>query len=325
MTKCRPRHPRGFTLVEVLVVIAIVGLLVGLLLPAVQAAREAGRRAQCINNLRQIGLALSNYHDANSSLPLGFTRVYDPRYAGPNPPCSARFVDKSFLISILPQMEQPALFSAINCSVAMLGDENRTSRSVVVATYACPSDPDSGRARAMWDEGLVLLGLVANDGSELAAFGSYRACHGSFVTLAMPLPSSGCRIDPRLYAQSDGAFGEPSAMNFSAIRDGLSHTIFVSESATTRNRGLQFRGFDRFGWYFSSNWGDTLFATMYPPNHDRPKDVFRTSAASSMHPGGVNVLMGDGSCRFIKNSVSGATWMALGSINGGEVISADSY
>lgn len=296
---------RGFTLIETLVVIGIIGLLAALILPAVQAAREAGRRARCSGNLRQIGLALSSYHDANNCLPPGYTRTYDPRYAGPNPPCSARMVDKSYLVAILPLIEQPALYASINQAVSILGHENRTARAVVVAAFACPSDPDSGRPRAMWDEGLVNAGLVSPDGADRAVFTSYRVCHGAFLVTAIPTQSSSCRVDARTYAQSDGAFGEPGPIRLAAIRDGLSHTLLAAEAATTRNRDLPGRGHDLVGWYFTGNWGDTLFATFYPPNYTRPGDVWRTSAASSLHTGGVNVLMGDGSVRFVKETVAG--------------------
>ena len=103
----------GLTLIELLVVVGVVALLIALLLPAVQRAREAGRRLTCANNLRQIGLALQNYHDAAGCLPLGRMKSYDPRFAGSDPLCTASFVDKGVFIFILPFLEQAAAFNAI--------------------------------------------------------------------------------------------------------------------------------------------------------------------------------------------------------------------
>jgi len=200
-------HQLGFTLIEVLVVISVISLLMALLLPAVQSAREAARRAQCGNNLKQIGIALHGYDDAFGSLPTGRTKTYDPRYSGANPPCTSRMVDKSFLVMLLPQLEQASLYNSINQSL----------------------------------------------------------------------------------------------------------TIFVAEKATAKFRkldGVDPLLFSRYGWYFSGNMGDTLFTTFYPPNMDMKVAALagprQTFAASSLHPGGVNLLLGDGSVRFVKDTID--TW-----------------
>ena len=143
---------RGFTLVELLVVLAIVGLLVGLLLPAAQAAREACRRAQCLSHLRQIGLALQNYHASVGCLPLGMISSYDPRPEFAGSPCRGGYSDRSFLVAILPHVEQSSLFNSINQDLSIFGYENTTIFTVSIATYTCPSDPASRQARPILDQ-----------------------------------------------------------------------------------------------------------------------------------------------------------------------------
>ena len=140
------RRNAAFTLVEVIVVIGVIGFLVGLLIPALQSARESARRVQCVNNLRQLSLALHGYHDAFGSLPPGRIKSYDPRYAGPEPPCTSSIIDKSIEIFVLPFLEETAIFNAINQSLAIMGAENSTIHSIVVAEFACPGDSAAGRA-----------------------------------------------------------------------------------------------------------------------------------------------------------------------------------
>lgn len=307
-----PRRP-AFSLIEVLVAISIISLLLALLLPAVQSAREAARRIQCTNNLKQIGIALHAYHDAFGSLPTGRTKTYDPRFAGPNPPCTSEMIDKSFLIMVLPQLEQAALYNSINQSVTIFGYENRTIFPTFVGVYACPSDPDSGSARQGDTTRMIALGL-ATPGERLSmSFTSYSGCFGCFLVTALPTPENRCSVPPPLAAQANGSLCDLSPIRWASVTDGLSETIVAAEKATTKFRKLDPVDpllFARYGWYFSGNMGDTLLTAFYPPNMDLRVAAIagaaQTFGASSMHPGGFNAVFGDGSVRFVKDSID--TW-----------------
>ncbi len=290
-----PRGCRaGMTLVETLVVISLIGVLIGLILPAVQSAREAARRLQCGNNLKQIGLALHHYEGAQGCLPPGRMLTYDRRFAGPNPPCTSPVVDKGVLVMILPMMEQTALYNAINQDLTIFGYENRTAFPASVGAFACPSDPDAGRVRDATGADLAPLGLAGPDERFPMGFTSYSACYGAFQVNAIPRASNGCAVPPALAAQADGAFHDLAPIPLAAIRDGLGTTLFVTEKSLSALRALD--ALDpsmslRRGWWITGNWGDTLMTAMYPPNMI-DKVGFgggnnHYSAASSNHPGGV--------------------------------------
>ena len=364
--RCVPSPPRatdrsreGFTLVEVLVVLAIIGILAGLLLPAVQAAREAARRAQCSNNLKQVGLALLSYEGSNNSLPPGRMMTYDPRYAGSSPPCTSLLVEKSLFLHILAQMDQGPLYDAINHNLAIFGFENRTVRLASVASLACPTDPAAGRVRDGDTRLLYSFGLAVPGEPYPVFFGSYAGMYGSYFLNATPRIANGCRVPSAVLAQVDGSFHDVSPIRLAAITDGLSQTVFVAERALSPLREMEDdRGptFGRYGWLISGNWGDSLVSAFYPPNLYRkvaPKgDVHQYFGASSLHPGGLNALMGDGSVRFVTETVSswpfdpatgrprgireeasgawsnapaGGIWQAMATRSGGEAIASDSY
>ncbi len=349
---------RAFTLIECLVVIAIIGLLMALLLPAVQAAREASRRASCSHNLRQIGLALIGYQDTQGCLPPGRFRTTDPLYAGPNPPCTSTFFDRSLMVAILPSLEQGALYNAINQSRLITGAQNTTILAVGVGVLACPSDSGAS-VRDMNIDAFVDRGLKDPPGGRFRmSFTSYSGCFGSLPTDAYPMMVDRCVVAPQRVAQNNGCFHDRSPVTLASVSDGLSHTIFVAEKATASYQALDtptiFYAI-RNGWYVTGNWGDTLFTTFYPPNYyktvrgSRPDIQLRD--ASSYHPSGLNALMGDGSVRFIKETIQSwpldpingepagigrdpggwwvnlprpGVWQALGSRNGREMASSSS-
>jgi prepilin-type N-terminal cleavage/methylation domain-containing protein/prepilin-type processing-associated H-X9-DG protein len=293
----------GFTLIELLVVIFMIGLLAAFLMPAVQSAREAARRARCVNNLRQIGLALHTYHDSHGSLPPGLLDNFDPRYPSSSKlPCGQATIDKSFLVMILPGLEQTALYNAINQSLNIESRENRTIFTVSVGVFACPSDPSSGHARHADTSHMVKAGM-ADPGEQLSAVcTSYAACLGTLSPFASPDGQGVCTPDPRAIAQFDGSFGV-STISLAAVTDGLSNTIFVAERATTPFRRWPDPIYSLYGWYFAGNTGGTLFSSFTPINAYRKINLPLRTSASSLHPGGVNVLMGDGSVRFVKETI----------------------
>ncbi len=356
--RCKNQN-RGLSLIELLVVIAVIGLLVGLILPAVQSARDAARRLQCANNLKQIGLAINCYEGSFGCLTPGRLMTYDPRFAGKNPPCTSSIVDKGLHVMILSGMEPSNLYNAINQDLTILGRENRMVHSVVVAAYACPSDPDSGRARAADTAIMAQFGSADASESLSMVYTSYAAIYGSYRVSAIPRPSLGCVVPGPLAAQANGTFNDIAPIRLASITDGLSNTLFVVERATTELRNLDRVDptyYNRFGWYVSGNWGDTMVTTFYPPNMIEKVAIAagqaHAEAASSLHPGGINALMGDGSVRFIKDTINtwpydrltgapmGASltpggwwenlpkagvWQALGSRNGGEIVGGGSY
>jgi prepilin-type N-terminal cleavage/methylation domain-containing protein len=210
------RRRRGFTLIELLVVIAIIAVLIALLLPAVQAAREAARRVQCVNNLKQIGLALANYHDAIGSFPMS--------YAG-----RRLFVDGSTDTAqgwgwgslILPQMEQPSLYNAINMSLPVEAPQNLTVVRTMIAGYLCPSDPTPGTTFPVDDGTGVVLANVSPT--------SYAACVGNDAADS----TTGLNND----GIGNGVLYRNSRIRMADILDGTSQTIVIGERAWSITSG----------------------------------------------------------------------------------------
>jgi prepilin-type N-terminal cleavage/methylation domain-containing protein/prepilin-type processing-associated H-X9-DG protein len=310
----------GFTLIELLVVIAIIAVLIALLLPAVQSAREAARRIQCVNNLKQIGLALHNYQESRGVLP-GADMVFN-------------VTELSALTNILPYMEQANVFNSVNCAFSYQDATNYTAMYTVVSGFVCPSDLPSP---------VPSLGAQTNYMANMGSGIVWQSSIGPNVGLPQP----------------NGVFYGNSATTFAAITDGLSNTTFYSErvladgnnsivspvadvffsplAPTTPDQALQMcQAVDitslanQFPLFMGAPWlcGQHIFLHVSPPD-SRSCGFFLSLRAvmppSSRHPGGVNVLFGDGAVKFVKDQVNLSVWRALGTRNGGEVVSADSF
>jgi prepilin-type N-terminal cleavage/methylation domain-containing protein/prepilin-type processing-associated H-X9-DG protein len=295
---------RGFSLIELLVVIAIIAVLLGLLLPAVQQAREAARRTQCTNNLKQIALATNSYHDAFDCYPQGVQFTFS-------------FSTSGHHVALLPFLEQAPLFNAMNFDwVVPWSSANTTFGGPVrPSVYVCPSDTmgsqvDSFDEATYFPPGYPIFSYATFP----QAYTSYAGNAGTWFRHSRSQP---------ILDQSNGLFfrsrGSPgagipgstvwTAVTIADIRDGTSNTIAHGEHAV----GL-LSDYDRIingpawacGWY-----GDTTFTSFYPINPQRKVDnVYGDGlteawigAASSFHPGGANFAMADGSVRFIKDSI----------------------
>jgi prepilin-type N-terminal cleavage/methylation domain-containing protein/prepilin-type processing-associated H-X9-DG protein len=334
---------RGFTLIELLVVIAIIGVLIALLLPAVQQAREAARRIQCTNNLKQVGLALHNYHDSNGSFPPGSIATQG----------LGTISLVTWTISILPSMEQTTLWNAYNFS---LNNEHRANTTVIQArltTFNCPSDigagvlaqpesgPGSGIQYATSTYRAISGATDVRDGDD-AYFDNQRVVGPYTVTGAPVLPFSWRGVLHVI--GGTGRSGTPSGLQvetMATITDGTSNTGMVAEYSVkdlSTTRAQRRRSFWAYG-YTSYNQSSAMpySITLLPDyefciGNNRWRQQIPVSngahackrAFGSLHPGGMNVLKADGSVYFMKNSVNlRGVWMPLATIQGGEIISSD--
>jgi prepilin-type N-terminal cleavage/methylation domain-containing protein/prepilin-type processing-associated H-X9-DG protein len=355
----RQRERSGFTLIELLVVIAIIGVLIALLLPAVQAAREAARRSQCVNNLKQIGLAMHNYHSTYEVFPMGSSRAPTP--AGP--PNWAWWGDWSAHSMLLPYLEQQPLFAAANFSVTALGHDpnglmNATVVNTRIASFLCPSDGYAGRNYT--NNYYASAGLTTHRHHHVEFSGVFarNVCYGiasitdgTANTVAF---SEGIIAKPNAQRTRGHAVVDVSATNVDEVRfqDNVTNLLAAGEPPpgaklsnylgacvtalrTGAANNVKGNKGERWAW---GETGMTMFHTIVPPNSKQfpfssarndcggcSPDASVFTNAQSNHPGGVNVLMSDGSVKFIKDTISWGTWWALGTRDGNEPISSDAY
>jgi prepilin-type N-terminal cleavage/methylation domain-containing protein len=298
----------GFTLIELLVVIAIIAILIALLLPAVQQAREAARRSQCRNNLKQLGLAMHNYHDVNLSLPIG-------AYAG---------WGQSWTWAVLPYVEQAPLFARMPTPVndnGFWGGTDQRSLDLIalartaVPVFLCPSMPEGPKENKNINgpAGRAMSTYLANAGGDarndnLGANGMDRS-NGLFHAVAMTTAPVG------------------RTFKFRDAIDGLSNTVLIGEAEYNLSSTRGCNICDRYLFYHmnfdSGNGGDfseVLGSTYYRINTKAKNNSERECAFGGIHTGGTHILFGDGKVKFMSESIDLVNvWRPLGSRAGGEV------
>lgn len=347
-------HRRGFTLIELLVVIAIIAILVALLLPAVQQAREAARRSQCKSNLKQIGVALHNYHDVHSTFPPGVVnsgQLYAPDASQGQQHSVA--LNHTGWIYLLPFIDQTPLYDQWNFDIASSGlskhlplgpagwpNSNTPLAKTSIGAYMCPSDEA--------DKGVETRGAPGTDDYVADhARSNYLFCaggHGNgwpddrywriFADSTANLPDGSTGIRYR------GMFGFQGAARLSNVSDGTSNTIAVCESLVQSSASVNV--FGRYDDAYTPIWGGHrrhgTFAVNHPDNvngnnniryhingNTNPGDLrVYVNVTSSIHPGGAHVLFGDGSTKFLSDTMDHSLYALLTRISDGQPV-PDSY
>ena len=329
---------RGFTLIELLVVIAIIAVLIALLLPAVQSAREAARRIQCTNNMKQIALGAANYESANQTYPIG--RCCNAYFGGGGTPNPNGCIDYwSHLARLLNYCEQQNVYNAINFSDTPYCSRNSTAESVGVTMLWCPSDASINGLRfyeacAGWDCTTVpitytnyagMLGTYCPADGRSPNSNELSLENGVYPDVGAPLPKS-----------PTGATRSP--VKIASITDGTSNTIAwaeichgkYSQFGCNAGGGCDFNG---SGWWADADYDDSTITSFYPPNIPIPPVYYTTGnwqnpndpspgscdngnnippmTSMSFHPGGINAAFADGSVRFVKSSINSWNWQTI--------------
>jgi len=337
------RTRRGFTLIELLVVISIIAVLISLLLPAVQSAREAARRSQCLNNMKQIGLALANYESSHGAYPP--PKIYSGSCNYSNGGAGLVLNTSGFTL-LLPQLEQTALANAYNFSQAsansawqtsmsdggpanttLLGDQsaNTTVVGTMVSVFACPSDDPP----------------IVDSLTGTTTYSRSNARHSNYMFSTGPYTDYNClgKITPsRPAKQWQAAFYTDISTGPRDFRDGMSNSFMVGESPMEK---ISSSYVPAWGSGYHTSVHGRIIHPGYSANYaawlpNAPADASSGTTSNptktqyawtfgSRHPGGLHMLMGDGTVRFIRNSINAVTWGSLASIKGNEIISDDSY
>ena len=296
------RSHRGFTLIELLVVIAIIAILIALLLPAVQQAREAARRSSCKNNLKQIGLALHNYHDSMNCLPPGWIGVAAGRA---DPAGGNGFAWGTF---ILPYVDQAPLFNKINFSEPMSSTQNSALMQFKLPVYQCPSDPKPDTFQTEDSPSMTLatanyagvFGLIEPDRCEI------------------PYGTTDSAQNAQGQCVSDGTFFHNSVIRMRDFTDGTSNTLIVGERTTWKNPADATEIV--YGtWTGAVPGGDDAAAKVIGHAGHLPNEGDDAEDFGSSHTGGAHFVLGDGHVRFLSENMSEQTFRALATRSGGEI------
>lgn len=311
---------RGFTLIELLVVIAIIAVLISLLLPAVQQAREAARRTQCKNNMKQLGLALQNYHDVHSIFPPSYL-IQPGENVIMGPPSDAGDAGPGWagLALLLPQIEQANLYNAIDFNVPCWSTSNVSTVQRTIPMYLCPSATNGSNVYKVVDDGGAVLATFARS--------NYVANAGRIDVWDL--------ADADLSPEADGPLYRNSATRIRDVSDGLTNTVFFGEqtpyhsdstwvgvvpgSVTCPSPMFAYAGCDGAAPQVNVHSGPGI--NEFPPIIHPPNSNFGyVDEMYSQHDSGGNVLLGDGSVRFASKFMDGVTWSRLATRASGEVV-----